>query len=73
MSEHYTYVVEQSVLADFLACTRRERELLLKLFSALSYDPHRRGNYVQTTAAGRQLEVIRFGKWLVTFWSDHAV
>ena len=73
MSSRYTYSVEQSVLSEFLKCNKHERDALLRLFSALCTDPHRRGDYVQMTAVGRQLEVIRSGKWLLTFWADHAV
>lgn len=46
---------------------------LLRIFGCLARDPLQRGDYVQRSAAGRDLQVKRFGQWLVTYWADQPV
>ena len=67
----YTYVVGESVLGLFAESKSREREELLRIFHALGSNPFQSGDYIQKTASLRTLQIKRFGKWLVTYWSDH--
>ena len=53
--------------------TNREREELLKIFRALAESPYQTGDWRQKTKSGRELQVKRFGKWLVNFWQDDPV
>jgi hypothetical protein len=71
MSVSYTCVVDDTVLRLFSSAKNREREGLLRIFSALSDNPHQVGDYIQTSAALREHQVKRFGKWLITYWADH--
>lgn len=73
MSVGYRYVVDAAVLAFFGQCSRREREQLLRTFESLAQVPYQRGDWLRRTSSGRELQMKRFGKWLVTFWPDHAV
>jgi hypothetical protein len=67
----YAYVVDGSVIELFTESKRREREELLRIFQALADNPFEQGDYRPRTAAGREIQVKRFGPWLVTYWSDH--
>jgi hypothetical protein len=67
----YAYVVSESVIGVFTECKRRDREELLRIFQALTNSPFELGDYHQRTATGREIQVKRFGQWLVTYWSDH--
>lgn len=68
MIRQYSYAVDDTVLEFFCACTKREREQLMRIFLALADDPFQKGDYVERTRAGRDVQVKRFGKWLITFW-----
>ena len=37
---------------------------------ALAAAPHQKGEWLQKTAAGRELQVKHFGHWLVRYWLD---
>ena len=67
----YACVVDESVVQLFAESKAGERQELLRVFHALGQNPFQRGDYVQKTAAGRTLEVKRFGKWLVIYWPNH--
>jgi hypothetical protein len=73
MIRAYSYAVDDSVLEFFSSCTKREREQLMRVFAALLDDPLQKGDYVERTATGREVQVKRFGKWLVTYWPDDPV
>jgi hypothetical protein len=73
VSSRFAYVVNQSVMHVFADCKARERHELLQIFRHLAANPHQRGDYVQRTASLREIQVKRFGKWLVTDWPDSAV
>ena len=73
MIREYHYAVDDCVLDFFSNCTKREREQLMRVFLALADDPFQKGDYVQRTASGREVQVKRFGKWLITFWPDDPV
>ena len=73
MTGRYVYAVDDSVVEIFASRKGRERDQLLRIFKGLADDPFQKGDYVQRTQSGRELQVRRFGPWLVTFWADHAV
>jgi hypothetical protein len=73
VSNGYSYAVDAAVLTRFGQCSRREREQLLRAFEFLAQVPHQRGEWVRRTPSARELQLKRFGKWLVTYWPDHAV
>ena len=64
---------DDAVLNYFSGRSRREREELLRIFAALAEDAYQRGDWRQQTKSGRELEVKRFGKWLISFWLDDPV
>jgi hypothetical protein len=67
MIREYFYAVDNSVLDVFSNCSKREREQLMRVFAALANDPFQKGDYVERTRSGREVQVKRFGKWLITF------
>lgn len=73
MIRRYSYAVDDSVLEFFSSSTKREREQLMRIFLALADDPFQKGDYVERSASGREVQVKRFGKWLITYWPDDPV
>jgi len=67
------FVVDDSVLEFFAACRKPEREELLRIFRFLAASPSQRGDWVQKTQSGREIQVRRCGRWLVSFWLDAPV
>ncbi len=68
----YAYVVDESVVQLFSECKAGERRELLRIIHALGQNPFQPGDYTQRTASLRTLQLKRFGKWLVIYWSSHA-
>ena len=73
MIPSYVFAVDQSVMEFFSRCTQREREDLLGVFRSLANSPHQRGEWIQKTTSGREFQVKRFKRWLITFWPDDPV
>jgi hypothetical protein len=61
------------VVEFFAGRTKREREDLLRVFAGLAASPYQRGEWQQRTTSGRELQVKRFGRWLVRYWLDDPV
>jgi len=62
---HFGFQVE-----IFSRATKRQREELLRIFSDLAASPYQRGDWLQRTASGRELQVKRFGRWVARYWLD---
>jgi len=73
MIPDHAFVVDDSVLELFTERSKREREELQRIFRSLADSPYQTGEWRQKTKSGRELQVKRFGKWLVTFWLDAPV
>ena len=73
MTSTFAYVVDESVMQLFADSKARERHELLQIFRHLGTNPYQPGDYVQKTASLREMQVKRFGKWLITYWPDDAV
>lgn len=73
MTPRHVYVVDDTVMQLFTEHSKREREDLLKFFKALAEDPYQQGEWRQKTKSGRELQVKRSGKWLVSYWLDDPV
>ncbi len=70
MIPEYNFAVDDFVLENFSQRSKREREEWLRIFKSLAESPYQTGDWRQRTKSGRELEVKRFGKWLVTYWPD---
>ncbi len=66
----HKFVLDDVVVAYFAERTRRERENLLQIFHALAGTPYLKGEWLQKSKSGRQLQVRRFGRWLLRYWVD---
>ena len=73
MIPQYVFVADDSVVEFFSRCNQRERDDLLRVFRSLADSPHQRGEWMQKGRSGREFQVKRFGRWLVTFWPDDPV
>jgi len=73
MSSRYAFAADDSVVEFFSRCSKREREDLLRLFRSLADSPHQKGEWIQKGRSGREFQVKRFGRWIVTFWPDDPV
>ena len=73
MIREYKFVVDDAVVAFFAERTKREREDLLRIFTGLAASPYQKGEWLQRTKSGRELQVKRFGRWLVRYWLDDPV
>jgi hypothetical protein len=73
MIPEHIFVADDTVLKLFTERNRREREELLKIFHALAGSPYQLGEWRQKTKSGRDLQVKRFGKWLISYWLDEPV
>jgi hypothetical protein len=73
MIPEHKFVVNDAVLGFFNSRKAREREDLLRIWKALAANPQHKGEWLQRTASGRELQVGRFGAWLVRWWLDEPV
>jgi hypothetical protein len=73
MIREHKFEVDDAVVEFFAARTKREREDLLRVFAGLATSPHQKGEWHQRTSSGRELQVKRFGRWLVRYWLDEPV
>ena len=73
MTTRHVFVVDNAMMELFAGRSKREREELLRIFKALAEFPYQEGEWRQKTKSGRELQVKRFGKWLVSFWLDDPV
>jgi hypothetical protein len=73
MTHEHKFVVDESVVEFFLERSKREREELLRIFKAMAASPYQRGEWIQRTNSGRELQVKRFRRWIVRFWLDDPV
>jgi hypothetical protein len=73
MTGEHKFVLDDVVVEFFTERTRREREQLIRIFHALADSPYQKGEWLQRTQSGRELQVKRFGRWLVRYWLDDPV
>jgi hypothetical protein len=73
MSSQHAFVLDDSVVTLFNERSKRDREDLLRIFKSIADNPHQMGDWRQMGKSGRNYQVKRFGKWLVTFWLDSPV
>ncbi|MBA2430515.1 MAG: hypothetical protein H0V56_00185 [Chthoniobacterales bacterium] len=69
----YNFALDAEARHVLLRCKTSDRQQLVKFFQALADDPYRRGDFNGTNADDRAVEVALCGRFLVTYWSDHAV
>ena len=69
----HIFVADNSLLEVFIGRSRREQEEMLRIFRLLAESPYQTGDWRQKARSGRELQVKRYGKWLVTFWLDAPV
>jgi hypothetical protein len=49
------------------------RNRLLRLFHELSRDPYRRADFNERDQTGRDIQVLIFQHYAISYWADHAV
>ncbi len=68
----YNVVIPVSKMATFHAARKRERTQLLECFDRLARNPALESEWQVNDSAGRKNFQIAAGRFLVTFWPDHA-
>lgn len=68
----YDVVIPTSKMAVFTGATKRERKLLLDLFDRLAANPSMKTDWTVDDAEGRTHYRTITGRYLVTYWTDHA-
>lgn len=62
-----------SKTATFYAANKRDRKVLLDYFEFLAGNPFTESDWVVKDVTGRPNYRAAVGRFLVTFWTDHAV
>ena len=73
MTGEYAYVVDNTAVEFFNSRRKREREELLSIFHLLAANPCQPGDWLQKTRSAQELQVKRFGRWMVSYWRDAPV
>ena len=73
MKKEWEVVIHEPTVRRLLACRQRDRENILTFLAGLAIHPDRRGDFTERDTSDRILQVVRTGRWLITYWSDHAV
>lgn len=66
----YLRIEAAELLKSVAAQNRRGIE---NFVDSLSGNPFKTGDYTETDAAGRPIQIKIFGNFAVAFWADHAV
>ena len=70
----YDFSLESSDALRFLIRQRAsDRTLLFRFFDRLAEDPYLAGDFRETDSGGRPIEVAIQGRFIVSYWTDHAV
>jgi hypothetical protein len=69
----YDVVMPVSKTAIFCGAKKRERKILLDCFERLARSPNTVSEWVVQDETGRSNYRLVAGRFLVTFWTDHAV
>jgi hypothetical protein len=69
----YTLFVHGEVMNRLLQTTSARRQMLLAFFDRLAENPFQDGDFVVNDSLDRKSQVKQVGRWLVTFYADHAV
>ncbi len=69
----YRFVVAAETFRFLLTLRAFERQMLDDAFQSLADNPFRRGDYQERDEEGRAMEILLKGRFVLTFWADHAV
>ncbi len=69
----YSFWIDAGTLRLILTLSTSERRALDRIFQFLAGHPHFTGDYQERDNDGRMNEVFLQGRFIVTFWTDHAV
>ena len=65
--------IAAEVVTLLRGCQRRDQQTLTRLFEQLANDPRRSGDYSESDAIGRPIQVLITGRYAICFWADHAI
>jgi hypothetical protein len=68
----YDVVIPLSKVAAFHACRKSERKLLLDCLDRLARNPSAVSDWLVKDSTGRPNFQVTAGRFVVTFWPDHA-
>jgi hypothetical protein len=67
----YKYTVDDTVIEFFSSAKKRHRDELLRIFATLADNPVTQADWTQKDSNGRDCQVKRFARWVVTYWPEH--
>ena len=73
MNLGYSYTVDKAVLESLIGLRKTDRDRLLRTFAELTDNPFLDGDFARSSPEQPDLQVKRFGRWMVTWWVDHPV
>lgn len=68
----YRFLLAAEAFRFLLTLRAAERQMLDDVFETLARQPFLTGDYQEYDGDGRPMEVLLKGRFLLTFWSDHA-
>ena len=68
----YHFLLSGEAFRYLLTLRAAERRMLDDLFQSLAENPFLAGDYQERAADDRPMEVILRGRFLLTYWTDHA-
>ena len=71
--ESYRLVLGEAAGMSFAKASRTAQRRLIPILDVVKATPFRRGDLQESGVDGREHQVLVFGDWVVTYWSDHAV
>ncbi len=69
----HRFLLTSEAFRFLLTLRASERQMLDDVFEPLADNPFLPGDYQEFDEANRPLEVLLKGRFLLTFWADHAV
>ena len=68
----YIYVLGEQAISVFATLSSKEQQALLDFFRSLAAHPSQQGDLL-VTRDQREQHLLEHGRFLVTYWPDHAV
>jgi len=69
----YRYVLDSGVAEAILSLSSRQRQGFIDIFRELAAHPFQHGEEAFRDSLGREIQKKAFGRWVVSYWADHAV
>ena len=69
----YRYALDCGVAEAILTLSARQRQEFIQIFRDLAEHPFQSGEESFRDSQQREIQKKAFGRWIVSYWADHAV